>query len=52
MLSFGAVKVASVAKENALKYGNLATQKVVEVSINVTDKVLCFIILYFFFLLF
>lgn len=39
MLSFGASKVASVAKENALKYGSLATQKVVEVSSNVTDKV-------------
>lgn len=32
-------KVANVAKENALKYGSLASQKVVEVSSNVTDKV-------------
>lgn len=32
-------KVANVAKENALKYGSLASQKVVEVSSTVTDKV-------------
>ncbi|EAT37139.1 AAEL010834-PA [Aedes aegypti] len=32
-------KVANVAKENALKYGSLASQKVVEVSGTVTDKV-------------
>uniref|UniRef100_A0A8D8JIZ7 ADP-ribosylation factor GTPase-activating protein 1 n=1 Tax=Culex pipiens TaxID=7175 RepID=A0A8D8JIZ7_CULPI len=32
-------KVANVAKENALKYGSLASQKVVEVSSSVTDKV-------------
>lgn len=32
-------KVANVAKENAMKYGSLASQKVVEVSGNVTDKV-------------
>uniref|UniRef100_U5EW76 ADP-ribosylation factor GTPase-activating protein 1 n=1 Tax=Corethrella appendiculata TaxID=1370023 RepID=U5EW76_9DIPT len=32
-------KVASVAKENAFKYGNIASQKVVEVSHNVSDKV-------------
>lgn len=32
-------KVANVAKENALKYGTLASQKVVEVSGTVTDKV-------------
>lgn len=34
-------KVANVAKENALKYGSLASQKVVEVSSTVTDKVDC-----------
>lgn len=39
MLSFGASKVANVAKENALKYGSLASQKVVEVSQNVSEKV-------------
>lgn len=39
MLSFGANKVASVAKDNAFKYGNLASQKVVEVSQNVQEKV-------------
>lgn len=39
MLSFGATKVASVAKDNAFKYGNLASQKVVEVSHNVQEKV-------------
>lgn len=32
-------KVANVAKENALKYGSMASQKVVEVSSTVTDKV-------------
>lgn len=32
-------KVANVAKENALKYGSLASQKVVEVSGTVSDKV-------------
>lgn len=32
-------KVANVAKENALKYGSLASQKVVEVSSTVSDKV-------------
>lgn len=32
-------KVANVAKENALKYGSLASQKVVEVSSSVSDKV-------------
>lgn len=32
-------KVANVAKENAMKYGSLASQKVVEVSGTVTDKV-------------
>ena len=32
-------KVANVAKENALKYGSLASQKVVEVSSSVGDKV-------------
>lgn len=31
-------KVANVAKENALKYGSIASQKVVEVSGTVTDK--------------
>ena len=35
LLSFGANKV----KENALKYGSLAGQKVVEVSQNVSEKV-------------
>lgn len=35
MLSFGASKV----KENALKYGSYASQKVLEVSQNVTEKV-------------
>lgn len=35
LLSLGASKV----KDNALKYGSLATQKVVEVSQNVTEKV-------------
>lgn len=39
MLSFGASKVANVAKENALRYGSLASQKVVEVSNSVSDKV-------------
>lgn len=39
MLSFGASKVANVAKENAFKYGSLASQKVVEVSNSVSDKV-------------
>lgn len=39
MFSIGATKVASVAKENAFKYGSLASQKVVEVSNNVSDKV-------------
>ncbi|XP_058126564.1 ADP-ribosylation factor GTPase-activating protein 1 [Anopheles ziemanni] len=32
-------KVANVAKENALKYGSMASQKVVEVSSNVSEKV-------------
>lgn len=32
-------KVANVAKDNALKYGSLASQKVVEVSGTVSDKV-------------
>uniref|UniRef100_A0A182IJ35 ADP-ribosylation factor GTPase-activating protein 1 n=1 Tax=Anopheles atroparvus TaxID=41427 RepID=A0A182IJ35_ANOAO len=32
-------KVANVAKENALKYGSMASQKVVEVSSTVSDKV-------------
>ncbi|XP_053684826.1 ADP-ribosylation factor GTPase-activating protein 1 [Sabethes cyaneus] len=32
-------KVANVARENALKYGSIASQKVVEVSGTVTDKV-------------
>lgn len=32
-------KVANVAKENALKYGSIASQKVVEVSGTVSDKV-------------
>lgn len=39
MLSFGATKIASTAKENALKYGSLCSQKVVEVSNTVSDKV-------------
>lgn len=38
LLSLGASKV----KDNALKYGSLATQKVVEVSQNVTEKVFNF----------
>lgn len=46
MFSIGASKVAAVAKENALKYGSLATQKVAEVSNTVSDKV-CFIIIFF-----
>lgn len=41
LLSLGASKAAIVAKENALKYGSLATQKVSEVSSSVSDKV-CF----------
>uniref|UniRef100_A0A182PB92 ADP-ribosylation factor GTPase-activating protein 1 n=1 Tax=Anopheles epiroticus TaxID=199890 RepID=A0A182PB92_9DIPT len=32
-------KVANVARENALKYGSIASQKVVEVSSTVTEKV-------------
>lgn len=32
-------KVANVAKENALKYGSIASQKVVEVSSTVSEKV-------------
>lgn len=43
LLSIGASKVANVAKENALKYGNIASQKVVEVTSNVSDKV-CLVI--------
>lgn len=42
LFSIGASKVANVAKENALKYGSLATQKVAEVSSTVSDKV-CFV---------
>lgn len=34
-----ASKIASTAKDNALKYGSIAGQKVVEVSQNVTEKV-------------
>jgi hypothetical protein len=29
MFSLGATKIASTAKENALKYGSLASQKVI-----------------------
>lgn len=39
-----ASKIASTAKDNALKYGSIAGQKVVEVSQNVTEKVEFFII--------
>lgn len=39
LLSIGATKFAGVAKENALKYGSVAAQKVQEVSSTVTDKV-------------
>ncbi|XP_055685797.1 ADP-ribosylation factor GTPase-activating protein 1 [Lutzomyia longipalpis] len=39
LLSIGATKVASTAKENALKYGSLASQKVADVSSNVGEKV-------------
>lgn len=38
LLSIGASRVANAAKENALKYGSLATQKVAEVSSTVSDK--------------
>uniref|UniRef100_A0A6B2E533 Putative arf gtpase-activating protein n=1 Tax=Phlebotomus kandelakii TaxID=1109342 RepID=A0A6B2E533_9DIPT len=38
LLSTGATKVASTAKENALKYGGLASQKVADVSSNVGEK--------------
>uniref|UniRef100_A0A1L8DMK4 ADP-ribosylation factor GTPase-activating protein 1 n=1 Tax=Nyssomyia neivai TaxID=330878 RepID=A0A1L8DMK4_9DIPT len=38
LLSIGATKVASTAKENALKYGSLASQKVADVSSNVGEK--------------
>lgn len=34
-----ASKIAATAKDNALKYGSIAGQKVVEVSQNVTEKV-------------
>ena len=47
MLSFGATKVASVAKDNAFKYGTLASQKVVEVSHNVQEKVAYYFIILF-----
>lgn len=39
ILSSNATKIASTAKDNALKYGSIAGQKVVEVSQNVTEKV-------------
>lgn len=39
MLSSSATKIAATAKDNALKYGSIAGQKVVEVSQNVTEKV-------------
>lgn len=39
MLSSSATKIAATAKDNALKYGSIAGQKVVEVSQNVSEKV-------------
>lgn len=39
ILSSNATKIASTAKDNALKYGSIAGQKVVEVSQNVSEKV-------------
>ncbi|GAB0097020.1 ADP-ribosylation factor GTPase-activating protein 1 [Sergentomyia squamirostris] len=39
LLSLGATKVASTAKENALKYGSLASQKVADVSSTVGEKI-------------
>jgi ADP-ribosylation factor GTPase-activating protein 1 len=38
-LSSSATKIASKATENAVKYGGLATQKVVDISSHVGDKV-------------
>lgn len=38
-LSTSALKVASKATENAVKYGGIATQKVADISTHVSEKV-------------
>lgn len=45
LLSIGATKVAGVAKENLVKYGSVAAQKVAEVSNTVSDKVIMLVFL-------
>jgi ADP-ribosylation factor GTPase-activating protein 1 len=46
VLSSSATKIASTAKDNALKYGSIAGQKVVEVSQNVSEKVEFYFIIF------
>lgn len=39
MFSISATKLASRASENALKFGNIASKKVTEMSLSLGDKV-------------